>query len=525
MSDAATSTVKCQCGVKLRIPANAAGKRVRCPKCSFRIAIPADGEVVTRSAAADVPQASAPQVAAPPTTASRSATHRPSTPPPIPDDGDSLLNDLMLSESAAAATGTVDLAAHQKACPSCKAAMAKDAIVCVMCGHDLKARPATVPAAKGARVTKAKAAAAGAARTSGRFLVGCGLSAAGALIGGLIWFGVAAVTDYELGLIAILVGTLAGGGMAFGYRAQSALAGWVAVLTTIGGIVFAKILMFAFVFYSVFTGNTDDPDMQREFLRGRMVEERYQENGVWSPKERLEKAEEYNSEVDAEVDAWTDAEVRQKWEKYQETGLGFLDDVNRSRLAVHRATQRVREAGAPPWGDEYDAFENEESAKANSLTSTELEAEIATLDEWEASGQWADARHVRNYLVYDKAEQACDAEMENFNGESDASSYDDQYAAAWTRHYSATVVEVDALSADEQREQAKLVEAQRQREMEEAGAELAEVFSDMSGTEIAAGVGLVIFLFFVGMFGIFGTLFTIIAAVTAYRVGSSGYGP
>jgi len=517
MSDQTTSAVRCQCGVKLRVPPNAAGKRIRCPKCGFRIAITADGATTESSAFTAPTAASASPVARP--AAPAPPVRRPAAPKPAPDEGDSLLDDLMLAESSATTTAGADLAAHQKICPSCKSAMAKNAQVCVMCGHDLKARPATAPVAKAA---KAKAAATGAARTGGRFLIGCALSAAGALVGGLIWFGVAVATEREFGLIAILVGALAGGGMALGYRTPSALAGWVAVLTTIGGIIGAKILIFAFVMYSMFSGKTDDVSLQREYVKYQMVEQRLDEDGVFSPKERMDKGEQYQAEITAQVDALSDAGIQQKYQEYHAAEADTEADDKRSRLADHRATQRMREAGAVPWGDEYNTFINEENASLAALTTAQLDAEIAALDAWEADGQWADAKHVRNYLVYEKAEPACDAELEDLDWDED-SDYSAKYAAAWQKHHAAAVTQVDALSPEDQLREARAIEAEHQRQMAEWESNVNDALGDLSGADIALGLGALIVVFFIAMFGIFGTIFTIIASVTASRVASNGF--
>lgn len=56
-----------------------------------------------------------------------------------------------------------------------------------------------------------------------RFLRALGLGALAGLVGGVIWFGVAAATGYQLGFIAIVVGLLVGGAVRKGSNARG---GW-----------------------------------------------------------------------------------------------------------------------------------------------------------------------------------------------------------------------------------------------------------------------------------------------------------
>lgn len=505
---ASGEVIQCQCGARLRIPANAGGKRVRCPKCEYKILIPADGGLVTQTTSAQ--QTEAPR---------RPARPKPAPVPrhsePAHEEGDSLLDDFMESESAAQTAAGPDLESNQKLCPSCKSAMAKDAKMCVMCGHDLTKQKAAPPA-KG-KTSKERAA--GAAKSGGKFLVGCLLSCVGALIGAAVWFGVAMATDREFGLIAIGVGALAGGGMALGYRKPSALAGWVAVGTTVMGITVAKVLIFAFVLYATFTGDTDNVDLQREYVKFQMLEKRYEDEGVWSDTKRDKLEDEYTEAINTEVDGWSEAQVREKWKELKDAEVDFLTSIDHSRIAGHRASLRVQEIGAEPWGDEYDAFHNEEMVALRSMSKEEVEAEVEKIDRWEEGECWNDPDYIRNHLIYEKANTARSEEFDEIEW---TESYDKRYAAAWKKHYDAAVAEVDAMSPEDRLAKAKSIQDEELRQQEEFDQRLAEFGDDISGGEVAAaGIALVVVFFFV-MFGLFGTVFTIFAAITAYRVASNG---
>ncbi len=211
--------VRCQCSAKLRVPAAAAGRKVKCPKCGFKILVGA------------------------PAGASGSASQSTATaPPPVPapaSDEDSLLDDLFSSEASSETAQGPDLAAHQKACPKCKSQMTKDAKVCLSCGFD----PAIIgnePVKKSKTASKVSKLAAG----TGRFGIGCAMSAGGALIGAGVWYGVAIGTGFEIGYIALGVGFLAGLGMKLGYGQENMRGALVSVITAALGIFVAKVLIF-----------------------------------------------------------------------------------------------------------------------------------------------------------------------------------------------------------------------------------------------------------------------------------------
>jgi hypothetical protein len=208
--------VRCQCSAKLRVPAAAVGRKVACPKCGFKI-------LVGAPAAASSPAPPPVPVAAP-------------TPPA---DEFNLLDDFLSSEASSETTQGPDLAAHQKACPKCKAQITKDAKVCLSCGYD----PAIIgnePVKKSVTASKVGKLAAG----TGRFGIGCALSAGGALLAAGVWYGVAIGTGFEIGYIAWGVGLLAGLGMKIGYGQENMRGAMAAMVMAAIGILAAKGMIF-----------------------------------------------------------------------------------------------------------------------------------------------------------------------------------------------------------------------------------------------------------------------------------------
>ena len=208
--------VRCQCSAKLRVPAAAVGRKVACPKCGFKILVGAPSGGSTPSA---------PKV---------QAASRPAAPPPASDE-DSLLDDLLSSEASSQTAQGPDLAAHQKTCPKCKSQMTKDARVCLTCGHD-PSIIGSAPAGKQPKAGKVGQLAVG----TGRFGIGCALSAGGALLAAGLWYVVAIKTGFEIGYIAWGVGVLAGLGMKFGYGQENMRGAMAAMVMAAFGIFAAK---------------------------------------------------------------------------------------------------------------------------------------------------------------------------------------------------------------------------------------------------------------------------------------------
>jgi hypothetical protein len=453
-----SSVFRCQCGAKLKIPATAAGKRLKCPKCGFRFEVPAEGVAAMQRSTSVAPPAPKPAKVAAPKPA-KTAAPRPDT----TDTGDSLLNDLMGMEQSAATTETSSVLEHQKTCPKCKAAMAKDMMICLSCGHDLAA-PVKAKAAKAA--TKAASAGSGGlfgrmARSGGRLALGTALSAVGALIGAAIWFGVAMAVELEIGYVALAVGFLAGFGMMLGYNKQNTLGGLVAAGMSLMGIVMAKILIFAFLLFSAMA---NDP-------------------ATASDPAAADHAAADNDAVPT---------------------FNFDHFV----IASHRSTRRADEEGLSPWSEKRGEYLEEERSKIAEMEEQEVEAALAEIEQWE-DAKWSDPAYVRTYLIYHYASELdtdADAAAEE-QADFDEDAYYDNASmeARWNGWFAQASTKVDNMSAEEQR-----VEAERIRAEEK----------DFGAAEVGLGLIALLVVFILATFGFFDLIFVIIAMVTAYKLAS-----
>ncbi|HKQ49190.1 MAG TPA: hypothetical protein VJZ71_14055 [Phycisphaerae bacterium] len=282
MSDTASETIviKCGCGTNMRVRASAAGKKAKCPKCGGVMTIPA--------------MAAAPRIVR-------------STPAPSPEAAPSDLSDLLPIEPAPSAEPTGGMR-----CPQCKVLMAAGAKICISCGYNV----ATGKTLKTSDGSPGKVAVA--AKSLGTFALGTVLSGAGAAIGGLVWFLVAWYANLSVGYVAWGIGVLAGLGMIWGHRTPSTKAGVVAAGMSALGIVGAKLAIFIVVVYSMVTGDTDNIEFQREYVKANMTEELLDERGVVAEKEREAKWDAVYEEAAVMVAAMSDDDVRAKVKVYQE---------------------------------------------------------------------------------------------------------------------------------------------------------------------------------------------------------------
>jgi hypothetical protein len=282
MSDVVNETIviKCGCGTNMRVRASAAGKKAKCPKCGGVMTIPA--------------VAPAPRIVL-------------SAPAASPDATPSDLSDLLPIEPAP----TVEPAGGMR-CPQCKIMMATGAKICISCGYNV----ATGKTLKTSDGTPGKVAVA--AKSLGTFALGSVLSGVGAAIGGLVWFLVAWYANLAVGYIAWGIGVLAGLGMMWGHRTPSTKAGVVAAGMSALGIVGAKLAIFIVVIYSMVTGDTENIEFQREYVKANMTEETLDERGVVAEKDREAQWDKVYEEADVLVAAMSDEEVRAKVKAYQE---------------------------------------------------------------------------------------------------------------------------------------------------------------------------------------------------------------
>lgn len=244
------------CGGSLKVPENAIGKRVKCPRCSAALTVPnpsagGDGDELfsglVGGQALDVPR---PAPASPGTIITS----------PQPPGG---LNGKSAAKSGGAALAGVGRALSQ----------------------------------------------------SNSLVIGCVFSAIGAAVGGLIWFLIAYNTGYEVGYVAWGVGGLAGLGMHLGCRDAYQMGGAIAAGMSVLGIVIAKFLVFTMVLEPLLAGAKDLFSADREGLIALMATTEVAElenAGQMSDEEgdrAFEKAEEKAKPI---VEKMTDEQVKAK---------------------------------------------------------------------------------------------------------------------------------------------------------------------------------------------------------------------
>lgn len=365
-------SVRCSCGAKLAVPLSAAGREVKCPKCSLKIPVPA---LEPQAGASHSSPLTEPSKAAPPPHASSAervivscscgaklkvkATDAgkkakcpkcagvfviqvPSKASSVPaaeeseEQEDSLLS--MLGEQEQAATTVAPASGGAPGfCPSCGVAMNAGAQLCVACGYSLASgRRLAVDEGRGGALGNLAGNVFGflgpIARRMGAFMLGCVLSLVGALIGAGIWIGVAMATEYEIGWIAWGVGGLAGLGMAMGYRDRNVKAGLVASVMALFGVVFAKVMVFVLVIMSLAQTYSkaaeNDIQAQRELVTQAITEEILSKQ----KKPLTDRAEDRayrqaNADAVKQVAAMSDDEVRKRWADMDDEGSGEEEEA------------------------------------------------------------------------------------------------------------------------------------------------------------------------------------------------------
>ncbi|HUU82427.1 MAG TPA: hypothetical protein VM243_02880, partial [Phycisphaerae bacterium] len=448
-------------------------------------------------------------------------------------------------------------------------------------------------------------------------------------------------------------GGVAGRGMFLGARGQQGTkTGLIAAGMSLCGVLAAKLLIFCFVLYAVFTGETDDPELQRGYVMVQLTDELLDEREVYDEAERERQWDEVFSEAKKRAEQMSDAEVRGQWEHYRQEeelnawqegdpqrhrlaynearrtaereGLAYDDqrrqtyrenafekyremsgeeleaaiaeldaweaegrwadaeyvrdflvyqhvdraledqrpaeggedeypapskrewkklhdaavadvdamtvedrlararqieheqelDGRRNRLASHRAERRVQHEGLPDWSEDWEKFYEEESTRAGELSEEEVEAAVADLDVWEADGKWSDAAYVRDYLIYDRIEQAAD--------ELPIDDEEEIEPQEWRALYEAAAAEVEGIPEAQRARRARQVEADEEREFEEMKAQWEEGPAP-ADEEMEGAVGAFLLGFAFTMFGLMDLLFMGLAVVSAFRIGSRGF--
>ena len=177
----------------------------------------------------------------------------------------------------------------------------------------------------------------------GLFILGVLGSITGAVVGAAAWCLIAVLTNYEVGIIAWLLGGLAGVGMALGYRQAHRAAGIAAAVIAVLGIVGAKVMIFSY--------------MERE--------------GLSLARQQL-----------ATLDLPT--------EKFEHV----------FRLGGRDAARQTKREGLCPYEESFWPRLYEAAGRYAALPEGELAAAIADHKEWRRSGRFENAEYVRESLPY-----------------------------------------------------------------------------------------------------------------------------
>lgn len=444
--------VYCACGAGLKVPPQAIGKKIKCPKCET-VFVADEEDSPFELSPLDTSDEDSP--------AEREVKPKPPAPPPPP---------------ASNKPGTP--------CPLCGQSIAAGAVMCVACGYDTRTgRRISIP-------KPAVAMAAQLAKSAGTFLLGCILSGVGALVGAAIWLGIGVATNYEIGWIAWAIGLLAGAGMALGYRQYNTRAGVVAAAISLGGILLGKAAFFIFVVYAVVTGDTSDVTLQRGHLIHRHTDEELDKRGVWDPKEREKQWDAVQAEAEKRIESMSDAEVQALAQSYQDEEAADAESFTevgrlRSRLAWHDA-EREAETKGLSWTDpQREKLLEKSERKLRLLPESQLKVREKELDAWQTEGRWADSKYIHDRLVYEFIEEDLrddpPAEMEGLNDL--AVEEWDVPDKVWRERHQIALDDVKEMNSEER--VAKLKEMELKREIDEMRERIAyhraEIKADRDG--------------------------------------------
>jgi hypothetical protein len=284
--------IECDCGAKLKVPAQAIGRLVKCPKC--------DG--VLRVAQPDTLGIAPLEVGG-------------------GSDPGALVNELAAQPRSAPAKGSAAGGAPSE-CPSCGAPLPAAAKLCVQCGFQVDTgRKLTAAEVGKGKVAGAAGKAAGAA---GRTGLGIALCVVGAMLGAAVWYAVATLTGYEIGWIAWGIGILAGAGMLLGTGGPSSGGAVVAAGAAALGIVAGKLLVFYLVAVPQAEDAYNDSEIKRAAVAEELATEHMELEGVL-PSEWDRIREGVLPEAQKIVSGMSDERVNELWDdKYGDTVLGSL---------------------------------------------------------------------------------------------------------------------------------------------------------------------------------------------------------
>ena len=472
MSESKTIAVRCPCGTKLRLPAAAAGKKAKCPKCAKVFRVPGGTPAPTASA--------------------------PATPAPAPDQSDGgLLDELAAMERSAAPEEGSRTFSGKVPCVQCGAAMDGNARLCIHCGYDT----ATGKKVKQASARKANASAAvrKAASGAGQFLLGTALSGVGALVGAGIWCAIALASGYEIGWIAWGVGLLAGFGMRLGYRNENVRAGLVAACMALVGLVAGKVMIFAFLIYAMVSGNTSNQVIQRVLVADGIVQEMLDQREIYDEDMRDAKYDSLYPAAEKQAERMSDEELQRKFDENRRIAMGPEDkEIQVWELADHHATQEANKTGLAYDDPEREGLVEKYQEQFTGYSEAELAVAWSDLEEWHETGRWEDAAYLREALIDSYV-------WEMWEGD------DDPSGVSWTVARERAVAKVDTIPPEQH--------AAELRKLEEPDRIAAEAMDAELSAELA---GDVVSEFFAGAFSLIDIFFCLLAVGSAYGLASGG---
>jgi hypothetical protein len=184
-------------------------------------------------------------------------------------------------------------------------------------------------------------------------------------IGALLWAGVAVLVGWELRIIAVALGGLAGYGMALGHDNDNGLlAGIVAGFIAFCGIIGAKILIVIFLVATLVTTGMDN--LQREMVVQGIAQEIIEQQGGNPANISLDQRERAVRTAREAVESMDDAQLEAKFQeleaKWENNAPAELAEAGEFEVADARETEGEPTEDEPNPADENAAAEVQEAA-------------------------------------------------------------------------------------------------------------------------------------------------------------------
>ncbi len=346
------TTVTCPCGTKLKVSTDAAGKKVRCPKCGETFAIPS---TLDKS----------------PNAATTLATPEKRNP---------------------------NLQTHL-ACPQCEEKLIADAVLCINCGFDLrtgKLRKATINEDDEDYQLR---------RERHAYRLGVALTVFGAGVTGALWYWVECASEMEVGYLVWLIGFAAGGGMWLGYRQQNLRAG-----LTAAGVTFAVVSILTGAMYARAIHRFKEGIELSPLIEKRILANYYAAHVIWSdPFGDLASANSWQISA-AETANFLiispmNEEVVREWIEVTHAMPPYVPpdleiDIRIFELAKWRISKRIIQEDLPPLGTNLWSIFQEEVMDSTILTPQQIKDQIVEWEDWDTRGKFEDPAFVDQYLLH-----------------------------------------------------------------------------------------------------------------------------